>query len=127
MVCPDKRKLNKKCKKRHSEIVVESYNKKNNTFHLLYYGMHISKVQFEYDQDEDTLFSMIKKKVIQRKYAGKTLISLKKLKKILDVTKIIRQKRITVRYSDNEYSSITSKAKRRNLDKSEYVRMKSLS
>lgn len=123
MICPDERKTNKKCRKKHSEIVVDRYNKNDNTFHLLYYGTHVSSVQFEYDQDEDTVFSMIRKKVINRKYAGKKLIQLKNLKKILKTTKIIRNKRIQVRFSDAEYSSIISKSKRRNLDKSEYIRM----
>lgn len=127
MRCPDlprsKKIKKKKCKKKHSEIVVESYNKEQNTFHLLYYGIHSPKVQFQHDQDEHVLFSMIKKSLTKRKYGLKTLIQVKDLKKILKTTKITRHNRIQVRFSDTEYLNIQSKSKRRNLDMSEYIRM----
>lgn len=127
MLCPDqpriRNKINKKCKKRHSEIIVHSYNKQNDTFHLLYYGIHVSKVQFEFDQDEDVLFQIIKKTLLVKKYGLSSLIKIKDLRKILKTTKINRDKRITIRLSDKEYLAISSKAKRRNLEKSEYVRM----
>jgi len=126
--CPDlkpsKKIKKKKCKKRHSEVIVQSYNKDQNTFHLLYYGMHNSKIVYEYDQDEEILFSMIKKSNKKMKIRGKPLIQVSFLKKILKITKIRRHKNIRVRVSDDEYLSIVSKSKRRNLDLSDYIRMK---
>ncbi len=125
--CPDlqpsKKIDKKKCKKMHSEIIVQSYNKEQNKFHLMYYGMHSSKIVYEYDQDEGVLFSMIKKSLKKKKIRGKTLIEIRNLKKILKTTKIHRHNRIQIRFSDEEYSIIQSKSKRRNLDFSEYIRM----
>lgn len=127
MRCPDyilyKKNKIKKCRKRHAEIIVQAYNKTESTFHLLYYGMHIPNIQFEYDQDESILISMIKKSLTKRRRDVNTLLKVKDLKKIVKSTKIIRNKRITVRFSEKEYLMIASKAKRRNLEKSEYVRM----
>jgi len=125
--CPDlqpsKKIKKKKCKKRHSEVIVQSYNKDQNKFHLLYYGMHDPKIVYEYDQEENTLFSMIKKGIKKKKIRRKSLIEVRVLKKILKTTKIRRHNRIQVRFSDKEYSIIVSKSKRRNLDFSEYIRM----
>lgn len=125
--CPDlqpsKKIMIKKCKKRHSEIIVQSYINEQNKFHLLYYGMHSPKIVYEYDQDEELLFSMIKKSLKKKKIRGKTLIEVRNLKKILKTTKIRRHNRIQIRFSDQEYAIIQSKSKRRNLDFSEYIRM----
>ena len=130
--CPDLRNSKKtkvkKCKKHHAEVVVESYNKEENTFHLLYYGMHIPKVQFEYDQDEETLFNMIKKSLTVRKYGGAVrLLLVSDLKKILDTTKILRRNVFTIRFSDSEYLAIKARAKRRKLSIVEYIRSELLS
>ena len=124
--CPDlkpsKKIKRKKCSNRHSEIVVESYNHEENKFHLLYYGMHLPNIMYEYDQNEDVLTTMIKKSLKKKKIGGKTLIEVRDLKKIVDITKINRPNRIDVRYSDIEYSIIQLKAKRRNLDYSDFIR-----
>jgi len=119
---PSKNIKMKKCTKRHSEIVVQSYNQEQNTFHLLYYGMHSPEIVYQYDQNEIVLLEMIKKSLKKKKIRGKTLIEVSDLKKILEVTKIIRRNRIQVRYSDIEYGMIQQRAKRRNLDYSDYIR-----
>jgi len=85
--------------------------------------MHSPKIVYEYDQDEELLFSMIKKSLKKKKIRGKTLIEVRNLKKILKTTKIRRHNRIQIRFSDQEYAIIQSKSKRRNLDFSEYIRM----
>ena len=129
--CPDlrpsKKIKKKKCKRRHSEIVVQSYIKDQNRFHLLYYGMHDPEIVYQFDQEEVTLFRMIKKSMKKKKIRGKTLIEVRALKKILKTTKIRRHKRIQVRFSEEEYSIIQAKSQRRNLDFSDYIRTELLS
>jgi len=48
--CPSK---TKNCKERHGEIVITSYNKETGTFHAVYYSMHQSISEYEYERPEN--------------------------------------------------------------------------
>ncbi len=126
--CPDlhpsKKFKKKKCRKRHSEIVVGHYIEEGNKYHLFYFGMHTKKIIYEYDQEQDVLISMIKKSLQKKKIGGKTLLEIRKLKKILKTSKINRNKRVTVRFTEKEFLGIQSKARIRNLEITVYMRMK---
>jgi len=126
--CPDlqpsKKIKRKSCKKRHSEIVIQSYNEEEKTFHLLYYGIHDPKIVAEFDQDEQLVKSLIKKSLQKKKFGGKTLLEIRKLKMILKNTDIERKLWMTFRLSSKEKKMLQSKAKTRELAVSDFIRMK---
>ena len=113
----------KRCKRRHSEIIVQSYNKEENTFHLLYYGMHLPKVVFESDVNDDIVYDTIKKSMNASKWGTKKLLEVRVIKKILKTTKIKRSKWLHVRITGNELMKLQSKANTRNLEVSDYIRL----
>lgn len=114
----------KPCKKRHSEIVIQSYNDENETFHLLYYGVHSPKIVAEFDQEEQLVKSLIKKSLHKKKFAGKTLLEIKNLKKILENTNVDRKLWKSFRLSEKEMKMLQSKAKTRQLELPDFIRMK---
>jgi len=114
----------KPCKKRHSEIVVQSYNEEKETFHLLYFGVHDPKIVAEFDQDEQLVKLLIKKSLQKKKFAGKTLLEIKNLKKILEKTSIDRKLWKSFRLSEKEMKMLQSKAKTRQLELPDFIRMK---
>jgi len=126
--CPDlqpsKNFKSKKCKKRHSEIIIQSYNEEIEKFHLLYYGVHNPKIVAEFDQEEQLVKSLIKKSLQKKKFAGKTLLEIRSLKKILKKTDIERKLWLTFRLSPKEKKMLQSKAKTRELAVSDFIRMK---
>lgn len=126
--CPDlkpsKKEKRKPCRKRHSEIIVESYLPEEKKYRLLYYGMHSSKDVFTFDQNEDMVKIIIRKSIMRKKYGGKTLLEVRNVKKLLMKKDIVRTKLITFRVSEKEKKSIIAKAEKRNLEISDYIRMK---
>ena len=126
--CPDlkpsKKEKRKSCKKRPSEIVIESYLSEEKKFHLKYYGMHTAKDVYEFDQDQLLVKQMIKNSLKKKKYGGKTLLEIRNVKKLLKKIDTDRIKQINFRLSEKEKKSIIAKAEKRNLEISDYIRMK---
>ncbi len=126
--CPDLKPSKignrKSCKKHHSEIVVESYVPEEKNYRLLYYGMHTVKGVYTFDQSPEMVKQIIKKSLLKKKYAGKTLLEIRNVKKLLKKIDIDRTKLIAFRVSDKEKKSIIAKAEKRNLEISDYIRMK---
>lgn len=126
--CPDlkpSKKLKKrKCKKRHSEIVVQAYLPTEKMYRCLYYSMHEPKNIDQFDQQEEIVKSILKRSLTKKKYGGRTLLEVRRLKKILDKNQPERHKKITFRVSIKEWKSIHSKADNRGLEISDYIRMK---
>lgn len=133
--CPDlkpsKNLKMKRCNKKHSEIVVKSYLPDGKKYRLLYHGMHTTgRDVYTFDQEEEILKQIIIKSMKKKKYGGKTLLEVRKIKKMLyQNSKNNSDKRIrsfTMRLTDKEMKSIESKAQNRGLELSDYGRMKLL-
>lgn len=90
----------------------------------MYYGVHNQKIVAEFDQEEQLVKSLIKKSLHKKKFAGKTLLEIRSLKKILKNTDIERKLWLTFRLSPKEKKMLQSKAKTRELAVSDFIRMK---
>lgn len=128
MTCPDlkpsKNLKRKYCRKRHSEIVVQSYLPEEKKYRLLYYGMHTTKDVYMFDQEEQIVKQIIKKSLLKEKYGGKKLLEIRSIKKLLGKRLIKYNKVIRIRISQKQYNSLVSKVGNRNLGISDYVRLK---
>ena len=126
--CPDlkpsKNYKRKPCRKKHSEIVVQSYLPEKNLYSCIYYGMHDSKNTDQFDQEESIIKMIIKRSLKKKKYGGKTLLEIRKIKTIVSKNDVERTKLIAFRVSEKEWKSIDAKARKRSLEKSDYIRMK---
>jgi len=126
--CPDlkpsKHLKIKSCRKRHSEIVVESYIPEEKKYRLLYYGMHTSKDVYKFDQEQEVVKQIIKKSMVKKKFNHRTLLEVRTLKKLLKKNDDKRTLGIYIRVSVKEKKSIVFKAKNRNQEISDYIRMK---
>ncbi len=121
--CPERKKT---CTKHHGEIVVTSYDKRKKKFHLKYYGTHQKGIQFQYDQKKDFVFELIYNGVMSKKHLITIDELIKKAK--LDLKKsFYRTRKITISFSDSEYSIISRKAFKKNLTDYEFCRSKLLS
>lgn len=126
--CPDlkpsKNQKRKPCRKKHSEIVVQSYLPEENRYRCIYYGMHDSKNTDQFDQEESIIKMIIKRSLKKKKYGGKTLLEIRKIKTIVSKNDVERTKLIAFRVSEKEWKSIDAKSRKRSLEKSDYIRMK---
>ncbi len=126
--CPDlkpsRKEKRRACRKKHSEIVVEKFLPETKQYRCLYYGMHTTDKPDVFDQEEDIVKMMIKRSLKKKKYGGKTLLEIRKLKKLLKKTEVNRTLGIFIRVSVKEKKSIVDKAKNRDLETSDYIRMK---
>ena len=127
--CPDlnpsKHLRKKSCRKRHSEIVVSSYDPKEKKYRLLYYGMHTSKNVYKFDQEEEIVSQIIKKSITKKIYNHKALLEVKKLKKLVKVADDEQKLKFrSFRISEKQDKSLIAKAKNRGLEVSDYIRMK---
>lgn len=127
--CPDlrpsKNLKGKKCKKRHSEIVVESYLIEEKKYRLLYYGMHTSNDVYKFDQEQEIVKQIIKKSMFKKKYNHRALLEVRIIKKLIDETNADKKPIWrTFRITEKQNLSLIAKAKKRNLEISDYIRMK---
>jgi len=120
--CPDKKK---NCRKKHGEIIVKHYDKKQKKFHVLYYSVHTRKPVFVWWQEEKVLKEMILKSTKKFSYGKKPLLRIKELKKILD-KKENRwlSENLRIRLTKNEKNSLREKAKKKDMKLSDFVRKK---
>lgn len=126
--CPDlkpsKNLKRKYCRKKHSEIIVDSYMPEEKKYRLLYYGMHTSKNVYKFDQEEDVVKQIIKKSMLKQKIRGRALLEVRTLKKLLKKNDDKRTLGVYIRVSVKEKKSILFKAQNRGLEVSDYIRMK---
>ena len=119
--CPDKKK---KCKKRHAVKVIISYNKENDTFHILDYAMHSSIPMFENDYSENIVKEIIKRRTKETTTGKKPHLSVKDLKKLIDEKRINKAKFRSFRYTVYEDEKLATAAKERNMELSDFIRMR---
>ncbi len=120
--CPSRKKS---CSKHHGEIIISSFDKKTQKFHLKYFGTHEKGIQFQYDQPAKFVIELILKQIQSRK----RLITTNQLKKFskLDLDKsIFRKNQINLHFSDAEFNNISKKASKKNLSVYDYSRSKLL-
>jgi len=86
--------------------------------------MHTSKDVYKFDQEELVVKNIIKQSLLKKKYAGRTMLEIRVLKKLVKKNEIVRTKQINVRFSDKEKKSIVAKANKRDQAVSDYIRMK---
>lgn len=86
--------------------------------------MHNPKVVGEFDHDEDLVKTMLKKSIHRRKFGTKRILEIRTLKKLIKNTDIERTSWMSFRLSKKEKKMLQSKAKTRELEVSDYVRMK---
>ena len=126
--CPDlrpsKKEKKRACRKKHSEIVVEKYLPEKKQYRCLFYGMHSTAKPDQFDQEESLVKMIIKRSMKKKKYGGKTLLEIRKLKKLLKKTEVNRILGIYIRVSVKEKKSIADRAKNSDLEISDYIRMK---
>ena len=120
--CPDKKK---NCRKKHGEIIVKEYDRKQEKFNVLYYSVHTRKPVFVWWQEQKVLKEMILKTTKKFSYGKKPLLRIKELKKILNK----KENRwlseiITIRTTKEEKKQLVSNAKKKDLKFSDYVRKK---
>lgn len=103
---------------------MESYIPEKKMYLCLYYGMHDARNVNKFEQSEEIVKSILKRSMTKKRYGGKPLLQVRKLKKTLNKNQTDRDEVITVRVSMKEKNSLKSKAKNRGLELSDYVRMK---
>ena len=120
--CPDKKK---NCRKKHGEVIVKEYDKKQKKFHVLYYSVHTRKPDFVWWQDQKTLKEMILKTTKKLSYGRKHLLRIKELKKLLGSKKNRRlTEMIRIRLTILEKENLIAKSKKKDMKLSDYVRKK---
>jgi len=86
--------------------------------------MHTAKDVYNFDQEIGIVKQIIKKSLLKKKYGGKTLLEIRNLKKMLRKNDLERTKLIAFRVSEKEKKSIIAKSEKRDLEISDYIRMK---
>lgn len=123
--CPSKKK---NCRKKHGEIVIKSYDRKEKKFHVFHYTIHEPKPVFDWWQDEIKIKEMILKQNKKLSYGKKPLMRLSDIKKILDKNeKRYRNKYIIARITSEEKELLVVNAKKKGMKISDYIREKLLS
>jgi hypothetical protein len=84
--------------------------------------MHDPKVAFEYDQEQETLRSLIKKSMVKENFAGR-LLPVRTLMKIIDKTEIEITEWQNFRLSVKQKKMLKSWANAKEIEVSEYIRM----
>ena len=115
--CPDRKKI---CRKRHGEIVIKKYDRKQDQFLLDYYGVHERKVEFTFWQNIRT----VKKFMLQS--IKKRLITVPEIRKKLVRDSYFRDHLIGLRFTETEMRIIEKKAKKKNLKVYDYLRLRAL-
>ena len=122
-LCP---KSKKNCKRHHGEIVVESYDSDLKLFHCVYYGVHAPKKIYETDQTEELVRNMIKKSLTKLYHDNKPLVTVREIKKILDIERKNAGKMtgFACRCTVEQKEILRSIAKGKGLELSDYIIMK---
>lgn len=120
--CPSKKK---NCRKKHGEIVVKSYDRKEKKFHVFHYAIHNPKPVFDWWQDEIKLRQMILKQNKKLSYGKKPLMRLLDIKRTLDKNaNRYKSKRIYLRVTEEEKELLIKDAKKRDLKIADLIREK---
>ncbi len=120
--CPDKKK---NCRKKHGEIIVSEYDRKQKKFHVFHYAIHNPKPVFDWWQDELKLKEMILKQNQKVSYGKKPLMRLLDIKKVLDKNeKRYRSERIEIRATPEEKELLRKIAKKNDTRLTDYIREK---
>jgi len=116
-LCPDKKRS---CKKRHGDIVVENFNKEDQSFFCSYYSVHQKKSVYSHQLSKLILKSTIKK-IMKKRNSKFLLLKVKDLEKF--VGKIERPINQHFRVSNEEKKILESKAKKKAISVSDYIRL----
>ena len=120
--CPSKKK---NCRKKHGEIIVKEYDRKQKKFHVFHYAIHNPKPVFDWWQDEDKLKEMILTQNKKMSYGKKPLMRLLDIKKILDKNeKRYRSERLEIRVTSEEKEFLRKNAMKNNARFTDYIREK---
>ncbi len=124
--CPDKNEK-KNCRKKHGEIIVKNYDRKQKKFHVFHYSIHNPKPVFDWWQDENTLKQMILKQTKKTSYGKKPLMRLIDIKKVLEKSvnpHRYRSEQIFTRVTPDEKELLIKMAKKKDQKVADYVREK---
>lgn len=117
--CPSNKK---NCRKKHGEIIVKSYDRKEKKFHVFHYTIHDPKPVFDWWQTEEKIKEMILKQNTKTSYGKKPLMRLLDIKKTLDRNLSYRSKVIRVRVTPEEQESLREKSKKKDMNMSDFIR-----
>lgn len=119
-VCPSKKK---NCRKKHGEIIIKNYDRKQKKFHVFHYSIHDPKPVFDWWQDEVKIKEMILKQNEKMSYGKKPLMRLLDIKKTLERnSKRYRSEEIRVRLTPEEKQTLVKYSNNKGMKLSDYVR-----
>lgn len=120
--CPSKKK---NCRKKHGEIIIKKYDRKEKKFHVFHYTIHDPKPVFDWWQDELKIKEMILNQNKKMSYGKKPLMRLIDIKKTLNHEgRNYLSERIEMRISLKEKEILRIIAKKKGMKISDYIREK---
>jgi len=119
--CPDKKK---NCRKKHGEIIIKEYDKKQKKFHVYHYAIHNPKSVFDWWQEEKKIKELVMEQNKTVSY-GYSLMRLLDIKKTLDKnTNRYRSENLQLRATVEEIELLRKNAKKNDMKFSDYIREK---
>jgi len=99
---------------------VKSYNRHDDTFRLLYYGVHITGIIFDVEQKP----SVVKKFIIASIRTRK--LKFNRYRKRLNMSKVFRKNRLWMGVTDAELKILERKAKEKGMKVTDYLLFRGL-
>lgn len=112
--CPSR---NTKCRKKHGEIKIVSFDKMKQQFATTFYGIHDPNPVFESEQTIDNIKSNIKKAIKKKLYTKKKLMVMMELD-------ISRTSRFEILFTDYERTILEKRAEKEKKTLADYIRKK---
>ena len=110
--CPSR---NSKCRKKHGEIKIESFDRVKHRFVATFYGIHNPVPVFQSEQTEENIRTNIKKAIKKKLYTKKKLMGMMELD-------ISRTSRFEMLFTDYERVILEKRAEKEKTTIADYIR-----